>query len=150
MQVILDSSLDSSFARPGSAPIWGGKKGEFRDWTTHNQDGVGDRETFYCHITCSRSQACSSMYVSTRGKEKPRIKKIAEKNTVADKKKSRMKKKSMSLPGHRTTLRNVRIALLQHRKKHIFLQNTSCIRKLQVRRTPCTLSLDPPLLPVVF
>ena len=30
MQVIL---LDSSFARPGSAPIWGGKKGEFRDWT---------------------------------------------------------------------------------------------------------------------
>ena len=36
MQVI----LDSSFARPGSAPIWGGKKGEFRDWTTGpvNQD----------------------------------------------------------------------------------------------------------------
>ena len=30
MQVI----LNSSFARPGSAPIWGGKKGEFRDWTT--------------------------------------------------------------------------------------------------------------------
>ena len=29
MQVI----LDSSFASPGSAPIWGGKKGEFRDWT---------------------------------------------------------------------------------------------------------------------
>ena len=29
MQVI----LDSSFARPGSAPIWGRKKGEFRDWT---------------------------------------------------------------------------------------------------------------------
>ena len=29
MQVI----LDSSFARPGSAPILGGKKGEFRDWT---------------------------------------------------------------------------------------------------------------------
>ena len=25
--------LDSSFTRPGSAPIWGGKKGEFRDWT---------------------------------------------------------------------------------------------------------------------
>ena len=32
MQVI----LDSSFARPGSAPIWGGKKGEFRDWTKCN------------------------------------------------------------------------------------------------------------------
>ena len=29
MQVI----LDSLFARPGLAPIWGGKKGEFRDWT---------------------------------------------------------------------------------------------------------------------
>ena len=33
MQVI----LDSSFARPGLAPIWGGKKVEFRDWTS---DGV--------------------------------------------------------------------------------------------------------------
>ena len=33
MQVILDSSS----ARPGSAPIWGGKKGEFRDWTTDLQ-----------------------------------------------------------------------------------------------------------------
>ena len=30
MQVI----LDSSFARAGSAPILGGKKGEFRDWTS--------------------------------------------------------------------------------------------------------------------
>ena len=29
MQVI----LDSRFARPGSAAIRGGKKGEFRDWT---------------------------------------------------------------------------------------------------------------------
>ena len=36
MQVI----LDSSFARPGSAPIGGGKKGEFRDWTN------GDFEDF--------------------------------------------------------------------------------------------------------
>ena len=34
MQVI----LDSSFARPGSAPIWGGKKGEFRDWTRGHLD----------------------------------------------------------------------------------------------------------------
>ena len=34
MQVI----LDSSFARPGSAPIWGGKKGEFRDWTMMRPD----------------------------------------------------------------------------------------------------------------
>ena len=30
MQVI----LDSLFAHPGSAPIGGGKKGEFRDWTS--------------------------------------------------------------------------------------------------------------------
>ena len=30
MQVI----LDSIFARPGSAPIGGGKKGEFRNWTS--------------------------------------------------------------------------------------------------------------------
>ena len=30
MQVI----LNSPFASPGSAPIGGGKKGEFRDWTT--------------------------------------------------------------------------------------------------------------------
>ena len=30
MQVI----LDSLFARPGSAPIGGGKKGEFMDWTS--------------------------------------------------------------------------------------------------------------------
>ena len=35
MQVI----LDSSFARPGSAPIWGGKKGEFRDWTKFEEKG---------------------------------------------------------------------------------------------------------------
>ena len=35
MQVI----LDSSFARPGSAPIMGGKKGEFRDWTTFQSNG---------------------------------------------------------------------------------------------------------------
>ena len=37
MQVI----LDSSFAHPGSAPIWGGKKGAFRDWTTLS--GAGGR-----------------------------------------------------------------------------------------------------------
>ena len=33
MQVILYAILYYSFARSGSAPIWGGKKGEFRDWT---------------------------------------------------------------------------------------------------------------------
>ena len=34
MQVI----LDSLFARPGSAPIGGGKKGEFRDWTNRTYE----------------------------------------------------------------------------------------------------------------
>ena len=33
MQVI----LDSSFVRPGSAPIRGGKKEEFRDWTSDSR-----------------------------------------------------------------------------------------------------------------
>ena len=37
MQVI----LDSSFVRPGSAPIWGGKKGESRDWTRPWDDLTG-------------------------------------------------------------------------------------------------------------
>ena len=31
----LQVSLDSLFARPSSAPILGGKKGDFRDWTNH-------------------------------------------------------------------------------------------------------------------
>ena len=44
MQVIPDSNPDSSFARPGSAPIWGGKKGEFRDWTSVNRDSVTNQE----------------------------------------------------------------------------------------------------------
>ena len=35
MQVI----LDFVFARPGSAPIRGGKKGEFRDWTNDISSG---------------------------------------------------------------------------------------------------------------
>ena len=39
MQVI----LDSSFARPGSAPIWGGKKGEFRDWTTESRNEQAEK-----------------------------------------------------------------------------------------------------------
>ena len=42
MQVI----LDSSFARPGSAPIWGGKKGEFRDWTTRAL--ISQKPIAYC------------------------------------------------------------------------------------------------------
>ena len=30
----MQAILDPLFARPGSAPVGGGKKGEFRDWTT--------------------------------------------------------------------------------------------------------------------
>ena len=55
MQVI----LDSLFARPGSAPIWGGKKGEFRDWTTSSavekfalggkMETKNSQTTFGCH-----------------------------------------------------------------------------------------------------
>jgi len=41
MQVI----LDSSFARPGLAPIWGGKKGEFRDWTRWLKEHFGGPAT---------------------------------------------------------------------------------------------------------
>ena len=51
MQVI----LDSSFARPGSAPIWGGKKGEFRDWTS-----------FYCFLSENRTCINSLEYASGR------------------------------------------------------------------------------------
>ena len=43
MQVI----LDSPFARPGLAPIWGGKKGEFRDWTKPTQ---GNSEIVFSHL----------------------------------------------------------------------------------------------------
>ena len=44
MQVI----LDSSFACPGSAPIWGRKKGEFRDWTGFSYVGkILDDRGFY-------------------------------------------------------------------------------------------------------
>ena len=43
MQFILDSFF--VFARPGSAPVWGGKKGEFRDWTRVVDKGVTNPST---------------------------------------------------------------------------------------------------------
>ena len=43
MQVI----LDSRFARPCSAPIGGGKKGEFRDWTIRMVDNAIHRMNHY-------------------------------------------------------------------------------------------------------
>ena len=36
--------LDSCFACPGSAPIGGGKKGEFRDWTSRCKTKGGREE----------------------------------------------------------------------------------------------------------
>ena len=51
MQVI----LDSSFARPGSAPMWGGKKGEFRDWTNSHR---GQKKFFFT--------SCGSLIPFTR------------------------------------------------------------------------------------
>ena len=70
MQVI----LDSSFARPGSAPIWGGKKGEFRDWTNWSNvrrkylfwaKSIKDFGTFGLHFPCTTSAkilaACTRM-----------------------------------------------------------------------------------------
>ena len=36
MQVILDSLFDHL----GSVPIWGGKKGEFRDWTNASREAA--------------------------------------------------------------------------------------------------------------
>ena len=50
MQVI----LDSRFTRPGSVPIWDGKKGEFRDWTISsvklNTSSVLLTETIKLHV----------------------------------------------------------------------------------------------------
>ena len=57
MQVILDSSFD----RPGSAPIWGGKKGEFRDWTIQ----LRLRITLDCWI-CHFSYTANSQYRSRK------------------------------------------------------------------------------------
>ena len=61
MQVI----LDSSFARPGLAPIWGGKKGEFRDWTmlAYTSD-LGSTEPIFYLSVCGqiRLQSRSSNF----------------------------------------------------------------------------------------
>ena len=62
MQVI----LDSSFARPGSAPIWGGKKGEFRDfasWAIDPQPFLATGLIVNYNIA-SRATQSKSVYVS--------------------------------------------------------------------------------------
>ena len=55
MQVI----LDSSFARSGSAPIWGGKKGEFGDWTTGTATVLKAAETVIVTINPNKSLKCT-------------------------------------------------------------------------------------------
>ena len=42
-------------SRPGSAPIWGGKKGEFRDWTRL----IPAKPAWFA---CDRSQVFRCMY----------------------------------------------------------------------------------------
>ena len=60
MQVI----LDSSFVRPGSAPIWGGKRGEFRDWTSNKVKMVSNKvyvfsETVSKNLIIERKLLCN-------------------------------------------------------------------------------------------
>jgi len=55
MQVI----LDSSFARPGWAPIWDGKKAEFRDWTSFVR-ARADMRANDAKIVPSRDAQCNT------------------------------------------------------------------------------------------
>ena len=58
------SSVDSIFTRPGSAPIWGGKKGEFRDWTSHLSDFHAYKE--YASLYCSFQKHKHNISISNR------------------------------------------------------------------------------------
>ena len=52
-QAFSDHTHASYLARPGSDPVWGGKKGEFRDWTTYkhkNKYCYGSNIIYYLHI----------------------------------------------------------------------------------------------------
>ena len=49
-------TLDSSFARPGSAPIRGGKKGEFRDWTSYYIKQIDSMWPCVCSVTDHRGR----------------------------------------------------------------------------------------------
>ena len=64
MQVI----LDSLFARPSPAPIWGGKKWEFRDWTSWPltlRFCIEDRFSKKCSLILS-SETLTSLYFASR------------------------------------------------------------------------------------
>ena len=65
--VILDS-MNSLFTRPGSAPVWGAKKGEFRDWTSSLLAGypeihrmVGRGECCYQPMHYGKSEICMTV-----------------------------------------------------------------------------------------
>ena len=58
MQVI----LDSSFALTGSAPIRGGKKVEFRDWTTLYRDGIS--ESLICNLCNTEEQTLHHLLIN--------------------------------------------------------------------------------------
>ena len=64
MQVL----LDSSFVRSGSAPIWGGKRGEFRDWTSF-RNGLCHRTVKFTspshHRFSLAGQRLSGIYIHT-------------------------------------------------------------------------------------
>ena len=45
-------TLDSLFARPGSAPIGGGKKREFRDWTNRDRNAFWDKLVYSWVAQC--------------------------------------------------------------------------------------------------
>ena len=67
MQVI----LDSSFARSGSAPTWGGKKGEFRDWTKGNSASAPSRFASLSERHSGKAKQITNWSVSTfKGKLK--------------------------------------------------------------------------------
>ena len=55
MQVI----LDSLFARPGTVPIGGGKKGEFRDWTITTQKTAAKETRLF--VPFARVQSVTSL-----------------------------------------------------------------------------------------
>ena len=82
MQVI----MDTSFARSGSAPIWGGKKGELRDWTTPAHNRRFDRLGSLCSPPPSRAASASLLFLrrrNTRYKNSKHAKLVAQHCFVA-------------------------------------------------------------------
>ena len=66
------------FARPGSAPIWGGKKGELRDW---NSTVANSRVLIFNHGLVKK---CSSGIgrVTTTTAKKPKLMKFLDQQII--------------------------------------------------------------------